>query len=75
MRVKPPPNKKTLTAKYWKDCYEEQRFLVNSMTSLLNRYGSSIEREQLFSAFVLTLMGQFVVGDATCQSVVVATVN
>lgn len=68
MSVKPPPGKKTLTAKYWKDCYEQQRFLVNSMTSLLNRYGSSIEREQLYSAFVLTLMGQFVVSDACYYS-------
>jgi signal transduction histidine kinase len=64
MSVKPKAGGKTLTAKYWKDCYEQQRFLVNSMTSLLNRYGSSIEREQLYSAFVLTLMGQFVVSDA-----------
>jgi signal transduction histidine kinase len=35
------------------------------MTSLLNRYGSSIERDQLYSAFLLTLMGQFVVGNAS----------
>jgi len=53
------------TAEYWKDCYERQRFLVNSMTSLLNRYGSSIERDQLYSAFLLTLMGQFAVGNAS----------
>lgn len=50
--------------KDWKTRYEKQKFIVNSMTSLLNRYGSSIEPEQLYSAFLLTLMGQFVVTDS-----------
>lgn len=48
----------------WKDRYERQKFLVNSMTSLLSRYGNSIERDQLYSAFLLTLMGQFATGDS-----------
>lgn len=65
MGVKRSPDKDTATAEYWKDSYERQRFLVNSMTSLLNRYGSSIELEQLYSAFLLTLMGQFAVSDAS----------
>jgi signal transduction histidine kinase len=51
-------------ARNWKTRYEEQKFLLNSMTSLLGRYGSSIEQEQLYSAFLLTLMGQFLVSDA-----------
>jgi len=65
MTVKKPPIAETAaTAEDWKARYEMQKFLVGSMTSLLNRYGSSIELEQLYSAFLLTLMGQFVVGDA-----------
>jgi GAF domain-containing protein len=68
MNVKVPSDKGTATTEYWKSCYERQKFLVNSMKSLLNRYGSSIEREQLYSAFLLTLMGQFVVSDACYYS-------
>jgi|GEM_PF-1856828 len=52
------------SVEYWKSRYERQKFLLSSMVSLLNRYGSSIEPEQLYSVFLLTLMGQFVVGDA-----------
>jgi signal transduction histidine kinase len=56
--------KNTESVEYWKARYERQKFLIGSMASLLNRYGSSIEPEQLYSVFLLTLMGQFVVGDA-----------
>jgi signal transduction histidine kinase len=52
------------SVEYWKARYERQKFLIGSMASLLNRYGSSIEPEQLYSVYLLTLMGQFVVGDA-----------
>jgi len=65
MTVKSKTGKKnTVSSKDWKTRYEKQKFIVNSMTSLLNRYGSSIEPEQLYSAFLLTLMGQFVVTDS-----------
>jgi signal transduction histidine kinase len=49
----------------WKARYEKEKFIVNSMTSLLNRYGNSIEPEQLYGAFLLTLMGQFGVTDSS----------
>jgi signal transduction histidine kinase len=68
MSVKTSQEKKTATAAYWKEQYEKQRFLVNSITSLLNRYGSSIELGQLYSTFLLTLMGQFVASDASYYS-------
>jgi signal transduction histidine kinase len=65
MTVKNPTNTENpASAEYWKARFEKQRFLINSMTSLLNRYGSSIELDHLYSAFLLTLMGQLVVSDA-----------
>jgi signal transduction histidine kinase len=66
MTVKNPPDAtKSASPEYWKNRYEEQKFLLNSMKSLLGRYGSSIEHEQLYGAFLLTLMGQFLVSDAS----------
>ena len=65
MAVNSPPKKqKTKSVQHWKSEYDKKVFLINSMTSLLNRYGTSIELENLYSVFLLTLMGQFVVSDA-----------
>lgn len=66
MAVKNQPRRvEVASPEYWRSRYDKQRFLINSVTSLLNRYGSSIETDQLYSAFLLTLMGQFVVGDSS----------
>jgi signal transduction histidine kinase len=65
MNTKSPPKQgQNNTIEYWKNEHDKKVFLINSMTSLLNRYGNSIEIENLYSVFLLTIMGQFVVGDA-----------
>ncbi len=51
-------------AEFWKNRYRRQRELVSAMTSLLSRYGSTVETGELYRTFVLTLMGHFAVGDA-----------
>jgi two-component system phosphate regulon sensor histidine kinase PhoR len=69
MKVKNPVKEGASSkAHNWKARYEKQTFLIGSMTSLLSRYGSSIELTHLYSAYLLTLMGQFVVGDACYYS-------
>lgn len=65
MTVKSPPeHPQPHPAEHWKDEYFKKVFQIKSVTSLLNRYGSSIELENLYGAFLLTMMGQFVISDA-----------
>ncbi len=64
MTVGSPPENTTASVEYWKARCEKLRFMITSMTSLLNRYGNSIDLEQLYSAFLLTLMGQLLSTDA-----------
>ena len=60
MVVKPASETKHAgSVEYWKARYERQKFLISSMAALLTRYGSSIEPDQLYSVFLLTLMGQY----------------
>jgi len=49
---------------FWKARYQRQKLLIASITSLLNKYGTSLDTEHLHSAFLLTLMGHYVVSDA-----------
>ena len=49
---------------FWKARYQRQKLLIASITSLLNKYGSSLDIDHLHSAFLLTLMGHYVVSDA-----------
>lgn len=49
---------------FWKARYQRQKLLIASITSLLHKYGSSLDTEHLHSAFLLTLMGHYVVSDA-----------
>jgi len=64
MTVGSPPEDKTASVEYWKERCEKQGFMITSMTSLLNRYGNSIDLEQLYSVFLLTLMGQLLLSEA-----------
>lgn len=49
---------------FWKNRYQKQQLLLGAITSLLNRYGSSLEITNLQSAFLLTLMGHYVVSES-----------
>ena len=48
----------------WKARYDRQTLLIDSIVSLLNKYGRSLELEMLYREFLLTLMGQFLVQSA-----------
>jgi signal transduction histidine kinase len=52
------------SAAYWKQRYQRQKLLIGAITSLLNKYGSSLDLNKLYGAFLLTLMGHYAVGDA-----------
>ena len=58
----------TSSAELWKGRYKKQKLLIGSITSLLNKYGSSVDVEHLYSSFLLTLMGHYIVGDACYYS-------
>ncbi len=58
-----------LQASYWKSQYEKQKHLVDSIISLLIKYGSSLDIEALHREYLLTIMGQFLTGDSCYYSV------
>jgi len=47
-------------ALFWKRKYERQKLLLNSVLSLLNKYGASLDLDRLHRELLLTSMGQFV---------------
>jgi signal transduction histidine kinase len=51
-------------AELWKNRFHRQNQLVGAITSLLTKYGSTVNLDELHRAFLLTLMGHFTVGDA-----------
>lgn len=51
-------------ANFWKARYQKQKFLIASITSLLNKYGSSTDLDSLRGTFLLSLMGHYVCGEA-----------
>lgn len=48
----------------WEGAYRRQKLLIGAITSLLDKYGSSLELESLRSALLLTLMGHYVTGES-----------
>jgi len=58
------PQSRDAGSAYWKQRYQRQKLLIGAITSLLNKYGSSLDLNKLHSAFLLTLMGHYAVGDA-----------
>jgi signal transduction histidine kinase len=59
-----PQSKGAASAAYWKQRFQRQKLLIGAITSLLNKYGSSLDLSKLHGAFLLTLMGHYAVGDA-----------
>lgn len=55
-------------ARLWEERYRRQVRIIASITSLLDKYGSSLDLDHLHRAFLLTLMGHYVVGDACYYS-------
>lgn len=53
---------------FWKRRYERQRLLLNSVLSLLNKYGTSLDLERLHREFLLTSMGQFLAASSAYYS-------
>ncbi|MDH4036710.1 MAG: HAMP domain-containing histidine kinase [Candidatus Krumholzibacteria bacterium] len=51
-------------ADFWKIRFKRERQLLGAVTSLLSKYGSTVDTDELHRAFLLTLMGHFAVGDA-----------
>ena len=49
---------------YWREKSDKQKLLINSILSLLNKYGNCLDLSSLHSEFVLTLMGHYIVTDA-----------
>jgi len=48
----------------WRTRAKRQQLLIDSMISLLNKYGSSLDINSLQREFLLTLMGQYLTTDA-----------
>jgi signal transduction histidine kinase len=57
-------------ADFWKARYQRQKFLIASITSLLNKYGNSTDLDSLRGTFLLSLMGHYVVGESCCYDAI-----